>query len=364
MSRYDSVFNRYSHPITVGRRGFIRNCCLASLAFWASVSCAQEPSGSAGSDPSTTAEADSDSATTILRVGHLPAGCVSHLLLANKRGLFQEAGLNVQLTQFNGPGENLQALVAGAQDVIHNPWTNTVAAYADGTDQLRIISGSGKAGIELVARSGSVASLEDLAAAAGQGLRIGTLQLDTLELVVFGHLKKLGVSYEDFDMTFFPSMVGMGEALIQESVDVCSLAQPYAQSVVAESGGTYLGDSNGAWGPEAADCVISSTSEFADKESNMLAEYLAVLQQSAEILESDYEAAIVDLAPVYGSDPEVLAPALKRQVPQPVMDEAGVQSLRNGVGYLADLGYLQPDQTNLIDEVFDATAQEKSLKLS
>jgi NitT/TauT family transport system substrate-binding protein len=272
--------------------------------------------------------------------------------------------LNVQLTQFNGPGENLQALVAGAQDVIHNPWTNTVAAYADGTDQLRIVSGSGKAGIELVARSGSVASLEDLAAAAGQGLRIGTLQLDTLELVVFGHLKKMGVSYEDYDMTFFPSMVGMGEALIQESVDVCSLAQPYAQSVVAQSGGTYLGDSNGAWGPEAADCVITSTAEFADTESNMLAEYLAVLQQSAALLESDYEAAIADLVPVYGSEPEILSTALKRQVPQPVMDDAGVQSLKNGVGYLVDLGYLKPEQTNLIDQVFDGTAQEKSLKLS
>jgi NitT/TauT family transport system substrate-binding protein len=159
-------------------------------------------------------------------------------------------------------------------------------------------------------------------------------------------------------------MVGMGEALIQESVDVCSLAQPYAQSVVAQSGGTYLGDSNGAWGPEAADCVITSTAEFADTESNMLAEYLAVLQQSAALLESDYEAAIADLVPVYGSEPEILSTALKRQVPQPVMDDAGVQSLKNGVGYLVDLGYLKPEQTNLIDQVFDGAAQEKSLKLS
>lgn len=364
MSRYDSVFNRFSHPITIGRRGFIRSCCLASLAFWASVSCTRDGQGSGDSAPAAATGTDASASGTVLRVGHLPAGCVSHLLLADQRGLFKDAGLNVQLTQFNGPGENLQALVAGAQDVIHNPWTNTVAAYADGTDQLRIVSGSGKAGIELVARSGSVASLEDLAAAAGQGLRIGTLQLDTLELVVFGHLKKMGVSYEDYDMTFFPSMVGMGEALIQESVDVCSLAQPYAQSVVAQSGGTYLGDSNGAWGPEAADCVITSTAEFADTESNMLAEYLAVLQQSAALLESDYEAAIADLVPVYGSEPEILSAALKRQVPQPVMDDAGVQSLKNGVGYLVDLGYLKPEQTNLIDQVFDGTAQEKSLKLS
>lgn len=48
----------------------------------------------------------------LLKIGHLPAGCVSHLLLAKRRGMFAEAGLNVELTQFNGPAENLQALIA------------------------------------------------------------------------------------------------------------------------------------------------------------------------------------------------------------------------------------------------------------
>ncbi|MGJ3253963.1 MAG: ABC transporter substrate-binding protein [Elainellaceae cyanobacterium] len=361
MARFDSVFNSASHPITVNRRGFIRGCCLASLAFWASVGCSnRQESADAGATDSN-ASSNSDSKVT-LRVGHLPAGCVSHLLLANKRGLFREAGLNVELTQFNGPGENLQALVAGAQDVIHNPWTNTVAAYADGTEQLKIISGSGKAGIELVARDGSVSSLEELASAAGQGLRIGTLQLDTLELVVFGHLKKLGVDYSNYEMTFFPSMVGMGEALIQGTADVCSLAQPYAQSVVAQSGGTYLGDSNGAWGPEASDCVITSTDSFMGKEPNLLADYLAVLRQSAAMLEADYESAIADLVPVYGSEADILSVALNRQVPQPVMDDEAVQSLKNGVGYLVDLGYLTPEQTDLIDDVFDGSIQEKSFQ--
>jgi NitT/TauT family transport system substrate-binding protein len=357
MARYDSLFHTIGTP---NRRGFLRACCLASLAALTSASCTPKRQETNQSQTTSTASMGK----TTLRVGHLPAGCVSHLLLANKRGLFKEAGLNVELTQFNGPGENLQALVAGARDVIHNPWTNTVAAYAKGTDKLRIISGSGKGGIELVARNGSVKTLDELAKAKGQNLRIGTLQLDTLELVVFGHLKKLGVNYTDYKMTFFPSMVGMGEALSKGTVDVCSLAQPYAQSVVAESGGTYLGDSNGAWGPEASDCVISSTNEFIQKEPNMLADYLAVLRKSATLLNDDFQTAISDLVPIYGSKAEILSVALKRQVPQPVLDKAAVDSLRNGVGYLADLGYLKQDQTKLIDTVFDATAQEKSLKLA
>lgn len=360
MTRYDSLF----HPIgSRTRRGFMRACCLASLGFIAA-NCAAQQNDSASGISSSPAASPSTSGGKTLRVGHLPAGCVSHLLLANKRGLFKEAGLNVQLTQFNGPGENLQALVGGAQDIIHNPWTNTVAAYAQGTQNLRIVGGSGKGGIELVGRRDSVKTLDALKQAAGSGLKIGTLKLDTLELVVYGHLKQLGVDYSRYAMTFFPSMVGMGEALIQGAVDVCSLAQPYAETVVSKAKGTYLGDSNGAWGPEAADCVISSREDFIKKESTMIADYLAVLRKAANELNSNFESAITDLVPIYASTAEILRVALKRQVPQPVMDEKGIQSLRNGVGFLADLKYLRLDQTNLIDTVFDGTTQEKSLKIS
>ncbi len=57
------------------------------------------------------------------------------------------------LTQFNGPSDSLQSLVADKLDLIHGPWTTTIAAFAEGAKDLRIIGGSGQAGIELVARS-------------------------------------------------------------------------------------------------------------------------------------------------------------------------------------------------------------------
>lgn len=349
MTKFDSVF----HPIGYTRRGVLRACCLASLAFFAT-NCGRTPFRQ-NSDPSS-----GNTGKTTLRVGHLPAGCVSHLLLANKRGMFKQAGLNVQTTQFNGPNENLQALVGGAQDVVHNPWTNSVAAYAQGTSSLRIICGSGKGGIELVSRNGSVKTLAELKQVSGRNLRIGTLKLDTLELVVYGHLKKMGLDYFDYKMSYFPSMTGMGEALIQGSVDVCSLAQPYAETVVTKTNGTYLGDSNGAWGPEASDCVINTRSDLIKQEPNLLADYLAVLRQSAAELEQNYEAALADLAPVYNSTPQILKVALKRQAPQPIMDEAGLESLRAGVRFLVDLKYLKPAQTNLIDQVFDGSIQERT----
>lgn len=326
------------------RRRFLCGCGACGLAISAG--------GLAQLAAATRAEAAAGG--TLLTVGHLPAGCVQHLLLAKARGLFEKAGLNVVLNQFNGPSESLQALVADKLDLIHGPWTTTVAAYAEGTRNLRIVGGSGKAGIELVARKGSVKNVQEFLAAAGKGLRVGTLRLDTLELVGYGTMSKGGKSYSDYRMTFFPSMVGMGEALSSGAVDVCTLAQPYAETVVRASGGTYLADSNSVWGPEAADCVVTTKEATGKAKADAIRTYLRVLSESARALASDYEAAWDDLQPIYGAPRPILAAALRRQVPNPVISPVGVQGLRTGVKFLIELGYFKDVS---IDSVLDLKLQ-------
>ncbi len=287
--------------------------------------------------------AEAATAQGTIRVGHLPAGCVSHLL-----------GINAQLTQFNGPDKNILALQSGNIDVAHNPWTTTIAAYADNSKNLRIVGGSGLAGIELVARAGSVKNVNEFVAAAGKGLRVGTLRLDTLELVAYGTMAMHGKKYDDYSMQFFPSMVGMGEAIASSAVDVCSLAQPYAESVVAQNNAVYIANSNDVWGPAAPDCVINSTDAYIAKNGELLMAYQKVLVASAKDFYGDFDAAIKDLQPIYGAPKEILAVALRRQAPNPVIGDAGAAGIRNGVKYLIDLGYLK---TNVADEVLDLKFQ-------
>jgi NitT/TauT family transport system substrate-binding protein len=297
---------------------------------------------------------EAKAATDVIRVGHLPAGCVSHLLLAKKRNLFANAGLAVELTQFNGPAENLQALVAGAIDVMHSPWTTTMAAYGQGTEDLRIIGGSGLAGIELVARKGSVKNVNEFIAAAGSGLRVGTLKLDTLELVGYGTMSQNSKSYSDYAMTFFPSMVGMGDALISGAVDVCTLAQPYAESVVKQADGVYLANSNDVWGPEAPDCVLNTLAGTLSAKGDVLTRYMQVLKASANEFYRDFDAAVEDLQPIYGAPKEILKIALKRQSPNPIIGDAGVSGIKGGMKYLIELGYFKE---NFADKVLDLSHQ-------
>lgn len=290
----------------------------------------------------------------LLRVGHLPAGCVSHLLLAKLRGDFAAAGLQVQLIQFNSPSDELQALLAGRLDVMHGPWTMTAAAYAKGTQDLRIIGGSGQGGIELVARKGSVTNLDEFISAAGSGLRVGTLRLDTLELVGYGSMAQHGKSYNDYQMTFFPSMAGMGEAIANGHLDVCTLAQPYAQNVVSTTGARYLSDSNAVWGPEAADCVITTQLRTSQEQAPLLKRYLELLQTSANAMKADFDTAVQQLQSVYGVANDVLKVALARQSPNPVISPVGVAGLKRGAGYLVQLGYFTD---NPIDAVLDLRHQ-------
>ena len=331
----------------VTRRKFLGACCATGFGIVAS--------GPVAAILAACGTESTLSSASTLRVGHLPAGCIQHLLLASMNGLFKKAGLNVVLTQFNGPPPNLQSLVAGAIDVSHNPWTTVIAAYNEGQTDLRIIGGSGKGGIELVAREGSVTSVAQLAAAANQGLKVGTLRLDTLELVTYGTMKQAGVDYSKYKMTFFPSMVGMGEALIQKSVDVASLAQPYGATVVSSAKGTYLNDSNEVWGPQASDCVVNVRSDFLDKNRSKLETYLNVLDEAARLRDADFEKALAQLQPIYDVPLPILSEGLKRQAPQPVLDQAALNGLHKGVGYLIDLGYLKSD---VIDSVFDPRIQD------
>src|SRR5882724_5570156 len=321
--------NSSASPLTApmpSRRRILKSLCACCAGF------AIAPAGLSLLAAADRAEAATAQGT--IRVGHLPAGCVSHLLLAKARGMFEKAGINAQLTQFNGPDKNILALQSGNVDVAHNPWTTTIAAYADNSKNLRIVGGSGLAGIELVARAGSVKNV--------------------IELVAYGTMAMHGKKYDDYAMQFFPSMVGMGEAIASSAVDVCSLAQPYAESVVAQNNAVYLANSNDVWGPAAPDCVINSTDAFIAKNGELLTAYQRVLVAAAKDFYGDFDAAIKDLQPSYGAPKEILAVALRRQAPNPVIGDAGAAGIRNGVKYLIDLGYLK---TNVTDEVLDLKFQ-------
>lgn len=281
--------------------------------------------------------------TTKVRVGNLVGACMSPLFLAHGMGLFAEEGLKVELTFFGNAGDNLSSLVTGATQVIHNPFSNTFVARDVGED-LVIIAGSGKFGLEVVARGGSgITSLADLVARRGTGVRVGTARVNTQELTLFHLLKKNGLSYSDVEMVFFTDNLALGESLINGDIEVATVVQPYAARVVAEADATYLGNNETAWGPEAPDCVVTAPVSLVEEAPAWLPRYLRALVAAEDAFADDTSAAIDVLArgQYYKVDGEALVEGVKRQPPLVRLSEPAIAAMAIGVEDMVELGYVK-----------------------
>ena len=90
------------------------------------------------------------------------------------------------------------------------------------------------------------------------------------------------------------------------------------------------------------------------QQGDLATRYMAVLTEAAAAFYNDFDSALNDLQPLYGAPREILAIALKRQSPDPLLNVAGVSGIRKGVKYLIELGYFK---TNIADEVLDLSYQ-------
>ncbi len=335
----------------ITRRSFLGG--LTALAAGAAVTSACGSSDSnTGAKTSGGAAGGGSSGPATLNAGHLVGGCMAPLFLADAKGLFAEQDLTVKLSFFGNPGDNLSSLVAGANDVVHNPFSNTFVGKEKGED-LVIVSGSGKAGLELVARAGvGVATLDDLAAKKRTGLKLGTLRVDTLELTVFHLLQAKGLSYDDFQMVFFNDLLAMGQALINKDVDVCTVVQPYAALVVQEAKGSYLGNNETAWGTDAPDCVVTMNRSLIEQKPDVVERYLKAILSANDVMDRDFEGATATLAKgrYFKVEGDALGAGLKRQPPQVRLSASALTALDKGVEDMRALGYVKKvKSTDLVD---------------
>ena len=84
------------------------------------------------------------------------------LAVADKEGIFTDAGLNVDLKYFADYTASLDALVAGQLDVNAQTLNDTIFAVASGADQKIVVTGDNSTGNDAVICDESITSIEDL----------------------------------------------------------------------------------------------------------------------------------------------------------------------------------------------------------
>ncbi|MBX7207287.1 MAG: ABC transporter substrate-binding protein [Verrucomicrobiaceae bacterium] len=301
--------------------------------------------------PSTTSSASaSGEYQGQIKVGHLVGICMSPLFLADAKGYFKEEGLDVKLEWIKSPSDQTTALAGGAVQFIHNPFTNTYQADANGAN-LKIIAGSGEGGLVCIVQPSvgitSLAGLKDK-----KGLKVGSQRVNTLEMAFYRMLQANGLAYSDFNMVYFPDHFSMLAAFQNKEIDIVTHVEPYATTLIQKSGGIPIGTSldETVWGKGSPDCVVSAHGDFLSKYPATVEKYIrAILKADAFIKEHKDEAiALLDEKKYYKVDKATLTDALPRQMPG-VDLRAGVKAMDTAIADMVKLGYMKAKPENVVD---------------
>jgi NitT/TauT family transport system substrate-binding protein len=285
-----------------------------------------------------------------IKVGHLVGICMSPLFLADAKGYFKEEGLDVKLEWIKSPSDQTTALSGGAVQFIHNPFTNTYQADANGSN-LKIIAGSGEGGLVCIVQPSvgitSLAGLKDK-----KGLKVGSQRVNTLEMAFYRMLQAHGLAYSDFQMVYFPDHFSMLAAFQNKEIDIVTHVEPYATTLIQKSGGIPIGTSldETVWGKGSPDCVVSVHGDFLAKFPVTVEKYIrAILKADAFIKEHKDEAiTLLDEKKYYKVDKATLTDALPRQMPG-VDLRAGVNAMDTAIGDMVKLGYIKSKPGNVVD---------------
>ena len=295
-----------------------------------------------GSDGDTAAASGTDGVASELRLGYFANVTHAAALIGVQQGFIaDELGTDTELTTqvFNAGPDEVEALFAGGLDAAYIGPSPTINAYgqSDG-DAIRIISGAASGGAQLVVRDG-IDSADDL-----EGATLASPQLgNTQDVALRTWLTSQGLENSvdgGGDGTVAPTANADIPNLFQAGdIDGAWVPEPYASSLVLNSGGHVLVNEKDLWpeGQFVTTHLIVRT-EFLEQYPETVEALLRANVESVQFATSDPEGAkaAVNAGLAAAGGKELAAPVLDRawselSVTYDPIATALAQSAENGV---------------------------------
>jgi NitT/TauT family transport system substrate-binding protein len=200
------------------------------------------------------------------------------VFVAQQQGFFAEAGVEVELIAFPGPGDSLAPLVAGHLDVSLTTLDNIILLAATTDAQVRAISViDASLGADALVAIGGIDSVSGL-----KGKTVAVTEGEVNHLLLLKALASADLTEADI------SLVNMnpddaGAALVAGSVDAAVTWEPWVSQAV-EAGGTKIFTSADA--PNLLLDVVTTTEAVIAEKSQALAAFLAGLEMGVQFLRS------------------------------------------------------------------------------
>jgi NitT/TauT family transport system substrate-binding protein len=131
-----------------------------------------------------------------IRFSHGFGLCNMPLFDSVEKNLFSKYEVNAGLAMGLLAGDQATQLAAGQTQMAVIPYTNGIAAYTQG-GTFQIVAGRGSMGLIVVAQP-EIKTWEDM-----KGKKLAAARADTLEVVAYDYLKKVGLTYPK-DLTLVP----------------------------------------------------------------------------------------------------------------------------------------------------------------
>jgi NitT/TauT family transport system substrate-binding protein len=256
------------------------------------------------------AHASAQSSLTIIRVGATPIDSLAPVAYAMRTGMFEKAGLRVDLSMMGSGNAITAAVVGGALDVGLSSLVAIIQGHLRGIPLTIIAPGglwvdSDTAGL-LVSKSSTLRKASDF-----NGKTISTNALASLDTVAM----QAWVDQNGGDsktLHFFELPAGAAEAaLVQGRTDASLLSNPQYAAAIA-NGARSVAHVYDAIGPQFSLGVWVAMQSYVDKNHLIAERFSRVVAEAGAFARAHPEATVDDEAQYTKQDPTVIA-HMKRQ---------------------------------------------------
>lgn len=208
--------------------------------------------------------------------------------VAEEAGLFDEAGLDVELVYFSDYLSSLDALAAGQLDANSQTLNDTLVSVSSGSDQRAVIVNDNSAGNDAIIVEESIQTIEDLA---GKVVAAEPGVVD--HFLLLQGLASVGLDEEDIDFRGLPTDAAAA-AFADGEVDATGVFAPFTLQALERPGSKVLFDS--ADFPGTIPDFLVATGALVEERPDEVQKLVDVWYATLERLESDPEGTLAILA--------------------------------------------------------------------
>lgn len=216
--------------------------------------------------------------------------------VAEEEGLFEEAGVDVELIFFNDYRSSLDALAAGQLDANSQTLNDTLVSVSAGSDQRVVLVNDNSAGNDAVIVDESIGSIDDLAG------RTVAAELGVVDhFLLLQGLRSVGLSEDDVDLRDLPTDAAAA-AFASGEVDAVAVFAPFTLQALERPGSRVLFDS--ADFPGTIPDLLVTTPELVEERPDDVQALIDAWYATLEHLQADPEGAVATMAAAAGTSAE------------------------------------------------------------